>query len=303
MPNLSRFALVPALVILVAACSSGGASTPSAPPSTGPTIGPSAAPSPTAGSFGEIDHATGGTDVLLRYEEGGGFVMPGFTATQAPIFTLYGDGIILFRNPMAEPPTPIGSVYPFSPFRTAKLSEEQIQAALAFALGDGGLGIARASYENQMVADAGTAIFNVNAGGIKKTVSVYALGMDVEGQADAPARKAFRALADRLSDFDHGGSITTDVYTPTNYRGVLMDGAAAPDQKPWPWADIKPADFPFPADPNAFQLAQRVLTPADVEKLGLKDIEGGFQGLTLVGPNDGKLYSLSLRPLLPDETE
>lgn len=27
----------------------------------------------------------------------------------------------------------------------------------------------------------------------------------------------------------------------------------------------------------------------------------GFQGLSLIGPADGKTYSFSLRPLLPDE--
>jgi hypothetical protein len=303
MSNLSRYTLVSALIVIVAACSSGGATSSSAPPSTAPSGAPSGPPSPTAGSFGEIDHATGATDVILRYEEGGGFVMPGFTATQAPIFTLYGDGTVIFRNPMAEAPAPIGSVYPALPFRTAKLSEEQIQSTLALALGDGGLGVARASYENQMIADAGTAIFTIDAGGIKKTVSVYALGLEQEGIPDALARQAFKGLADHLADFDKGGSIATDVYAPAKYRGILMDGQAAPDQKPWPWADIKPADFPFPADPNAFQMAQRALTPADVEQLGLKDIEGGFQGLVLTGPDDGKIYSLSLRPLLPGEPD
>lgn len=298
MPNLTRYTLVPALVIVVAACSNGGATTSSGPPSTAPSNAPSTAPSP---SIGAIDHATGPTDVVLRYDEGGGFVQPAFLVTQAPIFTLYGDGTVVFRNPLADPPPAIGSVFPSSPFRTAKLPEDQIQAVLEFALGAGGLGVARASYENMMVADAGTAVFTVDAGGVKKTVSVYGLGIDVEGVPDALARKAFSTLADRLANLDKG--FETVVYTPTKYRGILMDGAAAPDQKPWPWADIKPADFPFPADPNAFQSAQRVLTPADVEKLGLKDIEGGFQGLVLEGPDDGKIYSLSLRPLLPDETE
>ncbi len=303
MPNLIRSALVSALVVIVAACSSGGASPSSGPPSTAPSGAPSGAPSPSAGGFGEIDHATGKTDVLLRYEEGGGFMMPAFIATQAPIFTLYGDGIIIFRNPMGEPPPAVGSVMPQIPFRTAKLSEEQIQEVLAFALGDGGLGVARASYENMMIADAGTAIFTVDAGGIKKTVSVYALGLEMEGMPDALARAAFKNLAERLGDFDNGGATPTEAYAPERYRGILMDGAPAPDQKPWPWADIKPADFPFPADPNAFQMAQRALTAADVEELGFDGFEGGFQGMVLVGPADGKVYSLSLRPLLPDEPD
>ncbi len=303
MPNLTRSTLLPALILALAACSSGGTSPSAAPPSAGPSGAPSSAPSPSTGVLGPIDHATGATDVLLRYEEGGGFMMPAFIATQAPIFTLYGDGVIIFRNPMAEPPPAVGSVMPQTPFRTAKLSEDQIQEVLAFALGDGGLGVARASYENMQVADAGTAIFTVDAGGIKKAVSVYALGLEVEGMPDALARTAFKHLADRLADFDNGGSTPTEVYVPERYRGILMDGAAAPDQKPWPWADIKPADFPFPADPNAFQMAQRALTAADVAKLGIDTVEGGAQGITLVGPSDGKIYALSLRPLLPDEPD
>ena len=285
MPNLTRSALVPALVLIVAACSSGGATTSSGPPSSAPSGAPSTAPSTAPSpSVGAIDHATGPTDVLLRYEEGGGFVQPAFLATQAPIFTLYGDGTIVFRNPAADPPQPIGSVFPSAPFRTARLSEDQIQEVLAFALGDGGLGVARAKYENNMVADAGTAIFTVDAGGVNKTVSVYALGIDNPGLTDGPARAAFKKLADRLADFDQGGTIATDVFTPANYRGILMDGAAAPDQKPWPWTDIKPADFPFPADPNAFQMAQRVLTPSDVDHLGLEDIEGRLPGVGPGGP-------------------
>ena len=54
-------------------------------------------------------------------------------------------------------------------------------------------------------------------------------------------------------------------------------------------------------DPNAFQLPARVLTVAEVEALGISPYRGGFQGLTLIGPADGKPYSFSLRPLLPDE--
>jgi hypothetical protein len=301
MPNLTRSTLFLTLIIVVAACSGGGATTSSGTPSTAPTNGPSTAPSPSAGGFGAIDHATGATDVLLRYEEGGGFMMPAFIATQAPIFTLYGDGTVIFRNPMAEPPQPVGSIYPGRPYRTAILSEEQIQEALAFALGDGGLGPARANYENNMISDASTAMFTVDAGGIKKVVNIYALGLDGEGVADAPARAAFKRLADRLADFDNGGAIATDEFAPARYRGILMDGAAAPDQKPWPWTDIEPADFPFPADPNAFQMAQRALTAADVDVLAFDQVAGGFQGMVLVGPDDGKIYSLSLRPLLPDE--
>ena len=58
-----------------------------------------APPSPTA--VGAIDHPTGATDVVLRIEEGGGFVPIDFPASQAPVFTLYGDGLIVFQ-PIVE---------------------------------------------------------------------------------------------------------------------------------------------------------------------------------------------------------
>jgi hypothetical protein len=301
MPALTRHALLPALAVLVVACSSGGAS-----PSTGasaspPLSTPAASASPSTVPVGAIDHATGATDVLLRYDEGGGFVMPGFFATQTPIFTLYGDGTVIFRNPTKEPPPAIGSVTPMNPLRTARLSEDQIQGVLQEALGQGGLGIARESYEDMMVADAGTAVFTVDAGGVAKTVSVYALGLDVPGMQDAIARANFKKLADHLADFDAGGTVTTDVYSPAEYRAVLMDGAGQAGAKAWPWTTIKPADFTFPADPNAFQLATKSVTVVDVDALGLGPVQGGFQGMVLTGPSDGKVWALSLRPLLPDE--
>ena len=133
-------------------------------------------------------------------------------------------------QPATETPQPIGSVFRQNPLRTAKLSEDQIQEVLAYALGDGGLGTARANYEN-IVSDASTAVFTVDAGGLKKAVSVYALGMDGPRRAGPAARAAFQRLADRLGDFDKGGTIATDVYQPKGYRGILEDGQAAPDQK------------------------------------------------------------------------
>jgi hypothetical protein len=302
MSKLNRLSLLPVVLIALAACTSGSGGASSQPSSGAPSAGPSSSPEASAGGFGEIEHATGATDVLLRFETGGGFVPPSFLATEAPIFTLYGDGTVVFRNPTVEPPPPTGSVYPLNPFRTLKLTEDQIQEVLAFALGDGGLGAARASYENQMISDAPTSVFTVNAGGIEKAVSIYALGMDVDGGADAPARAAFQRLAERLGNFDGNGTVATEVFQPTGYRGVLMDGQAAPDQIKWPWADLTPDDFTFPADPNAFQRGDAVLTQEQVDALGLKDVQGGFQGLTIESPDGSKVYSFVLRPLLPGET-
>jgi hypothetical protein len=301
MLNLLRPFTTIAFVVLVAACS-GGAASVSPATSTGASGSPTEVPVETP-DFGSIDHPTGPTDVVLRFEEGGGFVMPDFLATQAPSFTLYGDGTIIFRNQLADPLDPVGAVFPMHPFRTARLTEDQVQDLLTSALGEFGLGIARPEYPNNLVADAGTAVFTVNAGGLTKTVSIYALGLEGEGVPDAPARAGFARLAERLQNIDGGGVFETSEYVPEQYRGVLLDGQpGAPDAKRWPWPDIAPTDFASNGDPNAFQLPARVMSPAEIEVLGIEPFTGGFQGLTLLGPDDGKAYSFSLRPLLPEET-
>jgi len=301
--RLASLTLAPALALFVVGCSAGGApaSAPTAAPSGSPSTPPGASPSgsPTTGA---IEHKTGPTDVLLRYEEGGGFVMPAFLASQTPHFTLYGDGTVIFRNPMLEQPPAEGSVGMFNPMRTAKLTEEQIQEVLLMALSDGGLAVARPNYENNMVADASTAIFTIHAGGVDKTVSVYALGLDVQGIPDAPARAAFSKLAQRLTDFDQGGTLETAEYEPTAYRAVLFEapGVQAPDVRAWPWPDLKVTDFKPDADPNGLQFPHRTMTAEEIAKLDVTDFQGGFQNLVLTG-SDGKLYTLSVRPLLPDD--
>ena len=292
--------LTPAIAILIVACTAPGGA--SSPPSGGPSgAPPSVAPTGTPAADA-IEHKTGATDIVLRYEEGGGFIMPAFTAAAVPHFTLYGDGTVIFRNPMLEPPPAEGSVFKMNPLRTAKLSEEQIQDLLKLALIEGGLGAARPEYHNDMVADAGTAIFTIEAGGLKKTVSVYALGLEQEGMIDGPARAAFKKLADRLTDFDQGGSIETDIYQPPAYRGVLFEapGIEAADIRNWPWPDLTPADFTPDADPNGNQFPHRKLTIAEVDLLGITDYQGGLQNVVLKDP-EGKAYTFSLRPLLPGE--
>nr|MBA2757141.1 hypothetical protein [Chloroflexota bacterium] len=105
--------LGPALAIALVACSSGGAGSSVAPASVGPSAARATVPAPSTSNEPSqdpgIEHATGATDIVLRYEEGGGFVMPSFLATNVPHFTLYGDGTVIFRNPMLEAPQPQGS--------------------------------------------------------------------------------------------------------------------------------------------------------------------------------------------------
>ena len=298
---LSRALLLVGLVALLAACS-GAASSTAPPGGSGSASTPGSSQAPEEPATGQIDHATGAEDIVLRYDEGGGLMIRGADATLVPPFTLYGDGTVIFRNPLLEPPPPAGPVFLQNPLRTARLDEEQIQELLTFAITEGGLGAAKLQYDNPMVADAGTAVFTIKAGDLDKTVNVYALGMNDAGVPDLPARAQFQTLAQRLTNFDENGTFATDVYVPPGYRGVLIDTGGFPGEAPieWPWADIVPADFK--GDETNGVPPTRVMSPEELAVLGIEGIEGGFQGMTLIDPDDpAKSYSFGVRPLLPDD--
>ena len=136
-------------------------------------------------------------------ENGGGFVPMQFFATQIPQFTLYGDGTVVYR-PL---PSADGATFgdPLPPFQTGKLSEAAVQRLLAYALETGRLADAKSSYDNMQIADASSTYFTLNADGLEKTVSVYALSETTEPGEDAADRNGMAKLSERLMDFgnDH----------------------------------------------------------------------------------------------------
>ena len=236
---------------------------------------------------------------------GGGFVAPGFLLTEAPEFSLYGDGTVVFRNPADVVPAPVpdDGVFRNAPFRRARLTEAQIQELLEFAIGPGALGIARAQYDPCCVADAPSTTFTLRAGGLDKEVAVGALDFDdPQNGPDTLVRKAFKALAERLRNFDRGG-VPSPAYVPAAYRGILSDGNGGGLNVPihdWPWTTFGPDGFTSAADPNSLPTPMRTLTADDVAALKVSGIEGGAQSIALKTA-DGKVFLLGLRPLLPGE--
>jgi hypothetical protein len=296
-----RRTLALAPVVLIAACAAPLAST--SPGPSGATASASAAPSATPSQSG-IEHPTGATDVVLRLEEVGGFIAPEFVLGRTPSFSLFGDGTVIYR-PQPDPNAPVPEQKPGEPtlgepLFTAKLSEAQMQSLLEYAIGPGSLGIARARYDNNRIADAPTTVFTLHAGGLAKTVQVNGLGIDENDTSpDAPVKAALSRLRDRLQTFTGGVA-----YEPTRYRGILFEseGAVVP-KRPWPWPSLKLTDFagPDPKNPDAIQSPHRVFTPDEI-RVFTKTPEGGLQGLFLTGP-DKKTYSFVVRPLLPDEKD
>jgi hypothetical protein len=227
-------------------------------------------------------------------------MMVEWVATEAPIFTLYGDGTVIYRNPFDPGPESQDGLIRAAPFKTTRLAEPLIQELLAFAINDGALGIARARYDNNMVADASTTTFTIEAEGQKKIVAVYALIEDEVGQ-DAVVRRAFHALATRLKEFGGDGVVFSE-WLPEAYRGTLIESQGAPGVlRDWPWPDITVDDFEKADGPNAAGFPRRIMTPAELAALALSDHEGGLHGLYLEAP-DGNVYALAIRPLFPDES-
>lgn len=288
-----RLPVVFLVVGLVIGACSGGTATPVA--SGSATTSP-----PPSG----LEHPTGATDVVLRMEEGGGFVPMEFNAAQAPLFTLFGDGVVVFQPLLTEfPPPGADGITRGVAWRTAQLDAGQIEELVTFALGPGGLGAARDNYTADGIMDAGNTIFTIDGGGVKKTVTINALGFDPPNNPDGPARASFKKLADRLRDFDNGGTIATDVYVPAAYRALIIEREPDPLMVAvaWPWSEIGPDDFAQPAgDGTGAPFPHRTMTAAEVAAMELGDVSGGLQGLVLKSP-DGTFYSFILRPLLPGE--
>ena len=293
--------LILALAGLIAACNAGpGATTPPAtqgptPTPAGPTPSPSPTPAPTFGQ-GQIQHPTGANDIVLRMEQGGGFMPMNFSITQAPQFTLYGDGTVIFQQ-IDNRGAPFGTLG-YLPWLVGHLDEEGIQALLAFAMGPGRLANAKDNYDNPMIADAGTHVFNLNAAGEEKVVNVYALGLEGQPGPDQADRAGFSQLAAVLNDFaSQDGLGDVVAYEPEFYKVVLVEAFGNPVGAPidWPWTDVDPDDFASGDEPGAI----KILDAEHVAEL-MEVPNGGHIGIWVTDPDD-KLVQLAVRPLLPDE--
>jgi len=304
--------------LLLAACSGGPSPTATAPTATAPTAttGPwatpagSPVPSPTA-ETGTIAHPVGAAELVLRFDEGGGFVMPTFAMIQLPFFSLYGDGTVIYRPASAPwPEQEFREPMRFPPLQVATMTEDQVQALLRDALGAGGLGVARERYENNQVADAPTAVFTVNADGRQRRVSIYALGMAIDDPSnpnpDAAILGAMAALAERLRNFDtevaKGNGTAAGFYAPTRFRASILEGGPGGDglPRPWPWPTFGPEGFTAVDQGTGFGFLSRAISGLEMSLLGIRNPEGGVSGLSLLAPN-GTVYGLGIRPLLPDE--
>jgi alpha-tubulin suppressor-like RCC1 family protein len=263
---------------------------------------PPAISEPTVAPIGMIDHATGPTDVVLRLDSGPDLLVSEGTGEYfkpGPEFTLYGDGTVIFRNESAPPPATEGPIVRGRPFTIAHLNEARIQSLLRFAIGEGGLGDACERYEPEGADSVGSAVFTIRAGGLDK-------------RAEAAGPSPLDPLADRLRNFDRGGSLPKRVWVPDRYWGSLLEARSAIDDgvlpspkaggiAKWPWPGIAPGDFVGRDEGGYVGLPRRVMSAQEAAVLGLSDNGGVVQRVYLRGPNGKTLYSFSLWPMSLDD--
>lgn len=248
-----------------------------------------------------IDHADGPTDVVLRFDVGptdfglcelcGGWSL----FTPGPEFTLFGDGTVIFRDIGGEPPKAAGPISRDRPFRVGRLTEPGIQSLLQ-AAADVGLPSAGERYDvGTDTDDPSHSVFTIRAGRVDKRVDVFGLG------------GPFDTLAARLLPFDPTGRLSTTVWAPDRYWGLLievsrwiavgiLDDVPAEDRLEWPWPGADPWTEPWVSE-------RRVMSAAEAAVFGPLDDGGVIRRAFLVDPDGRTIYSYSQWPLSPDEMD
>lgn len=294
MPDRPTRLLAAALFPLLVAA---GCSPASLSPSPTGSAGPTGAIAPTPTLEGAVSHPTDPLAIVLRVEETGGFIIVDVAATRVPTFTLYGDGSVIYALPL---PPDAGIAARPPRLERARMAEQQMSDLLRLALGPGRLQAARERYTDDTLIDATSTVFSIDAGGVTKTIDVYALSEVTPDGPDAIDRRGMAQLAALLRDFGtevrQGRAEDAGPYQPERFRGVLIESGAPPGEaRDWPWPDIAPDEF---VEQPGIGFRTRTLTLAEARLLA--DAPGGLFGVAVIGP-DRTPYTIALRPLLPDE--
>jgi hypothetical protein len=263
---------------------------------------------PTGTTDAGIEHATASTDLLVRVAFEGGFVPVEWTYTGLPPFSLFGDGTVVLPGAQIE-------IYPgpaLPAISSRHVNEAGIQAILAAALdatrdlpddlGDmGTIGI----------ADAPDTVITVSAGGVDRTIRVYALSELTERPPGMPedvyrARQRLAELVTKLGSLDPWlpeGSLGPDgTFEGSAARLLVRDYRPAEDlpQHPVAWPlGINLASFGAPTAPD------HDLRCGTVDGDGwaaVREAAGQANELTPWTDGAAQRFSILFRPLLPDET-
>ena len=293
------------VLFTLAACAGFGGGSPGTTPPTGSD----------GSGAGDIEHPTG-DDPILVVDSAGGFVPVDFLAMRLPTFVLLGDGRVIMQGAQTlEFP---GPALPALLQRT--LTEEGIQEVLR-AVEETNLFTADLELNGaqNVVADAATTVFILDAGGSQVTVSIYGLGALPPDMEPPPGLSSGEIEAHRILGRLNDGLMTIDSwlpadawetegwqpYEPDAFRLYVRDVTGQPVDASLP---EQVREWPTDDDPAAF--GEEVEFFADGTRCGVVDGALGATWLaelsaanqmTLWTTDGENRFSVRARPVLPHE--
>ncbi len=259
------------------------------------------------GDGGGISYPIAADQVVLRIEQGGGFVTLQYNLTNTPLFSLFGDGLLVTPGAQIE-------IYPgpaLPALAQERLSADAIQQLLQAAL-DAGLNTDRSYTDlgSVGISDAATTTFTLTVDGQTHTTAVYALSElgpkpDSMSQDEYQSRQdlsAFQMKATDLSWLPQGSLSDQGAYEPSALRLFVSD--YQPDMSlteppvEWPLSPgLATFGDPLPDAGNGIRCGAVV---SDAAATLLPVVEQANQ-LT-PWTSEGTRYQVLFRPLLPDES-
>jgi hypothetical protein len=248
---------------------------------------------------------SGSDQLVLRIDQVGGFVPIQYHLTNLPLFSLYGDGLVLTPGAQIE-------IYPgpaLPALGQQRLTADAVQRLIQTAI-DAGLDKDR-TFQTMIVSDMPTTVFTLTIDGQTHTTEVYALGFDQGGKPDGmsqeefQARKELSAFQNTVTDLTRlpDGSVTDEgLYEPTSLR--IFSSIYQPDPS------LTQSPIAWPLTPGLDLFGDPMDTAMDGMRCGTVAADAAASLLPLAEQanqltpwtSDGGRYGLLFRPLLPDES-
>ncbi|MGY2130503.1 hypothetical protein [Blastococcus sp. SYSU DS0617] len=267
-----------------------------APTGSGPS---SPAPSP------RVELPAGPDALVLRVQHVGGFVTPDMLAARLPLVSVYADGRVITDGPVPAiypgPALPNVQVTRLDPAEVRTLAERALEAGVG----------ETADLGTPPVADATTTRFTLVTADGRYVREAYALReslpRDPVGPApdaglteeQAAAREELAAFLDELTA-PAGEASTVEPYRPDALAVVVSPWVDPEDDlehpaQPWPGP-------PLPGEPLGTLPEQTCLTVTGDQLAPVLDAARQANSATPWLGADGARWSLTFRPLLPDES-
>ncbi|MFJ6194661.1 hypothetical protein [Micromonospora sp. NPDC092111] len=233
---------------------------------------------------------------VLRIDYTGGFVTPETVATRLPGVSVYGDGRVITQGPVPlsypGPALPNIQVRTIGADEVAKLVEQARAAGVGSTVDVG----------TPSITDVTTTRFTVRGPVGTEELEVYALAEATGPEAgltdqQRAARDKLRAFAEKLTD---PANAETQPYQPTVIAAVARPWVATGDAAKQP-----EAAWPGPALPGT-SLGQNLdLGCVTVTGAAVPQVMAAAAKANAATPwtSGGKRWVVTLRPLLPDETD